>query len=149
MPTRSLPARPVQRGLRLGKRTITCALGPFSGTCTFLSINWPNLQFCFKRNFYLDWNFGILFCYLAVWHKVGQNKCKHDKHQTLIRVSFNKISFKAMLWALGQIKMWLSKIGDIFWANPHLMYSAHASNLFLTKNLSAVRLWGWIFNLPM
>ncbi len=31
----------------------------------------------FKRNCYLDWNFGIPFWHLAACHEEEQNKCKH------------------------------------------------------------------------
>ncbi len=64
MLTRRLPAQTV-------RRMITHALWPLSGTCTFLSISWSNVKFL--------WNFEFLFCYLAAWHKVEQNKCKHDR----------------------------------------------------------------------
>ncbi len=33
-------------------------------------------EISFERNFYM--NFEFLFCYLAAWHEVEQNKCKHD-----------------------------------------------------------------------
>ncbi len=67
MPMRCLPAQPGQRASCMIKRAITRALCPLSG------------------------NYGLLFCYVAVWHEVEQNKCKHD-----------------------QIKTWLPKIGYIF-----------------------------------
>ncbi len=30
-------------------------------------------EISFKRNFYTNWNFEFLFCYLAAWHKEEQN----------------------------------------------------------------------------
>ncbi len=41
-------------------------------------------EISFKRKFYMDWNFEFLFCYLAAWHEVEQNKCKHD-----LQLSYN------------------------------------------------------------
>ncbi len=51
----------------------------------------------FKRYFYMDWNFEFLFCYLAPWHEVEQNKCKHDlqlSYNNKIRDLFNEVNFK-------------------------------------------------------
>ncbi len=45
MPTRSLPAQPVQPAPRVRKRAITRALPPLSGTGTYLSISWSNVKF--------------------------------------------------------------------------------------------------------
>ncbi len=54
-------------------------------------------EISFKRNFYMDWNFEFLFCYLAAWHEVEQNKCKHDpqlSYNNKIRDLFNEMNFK-------------------------------------------------------
>ncbi len=45
----------------------------------------------------MDWNFEFLFCCLAPWHEVEQNKCKHDpqlSYNNKIRDSFNEMNFK-------------------------------------------------------
>ncbi len=45
----------------------------------------------------MDWNFEFLFLYLAAWHEVEQNKCKHDpqlSYNNKIRDSFNEMNFK-------------------------------------------------------
>ncbi len=57
-------------------------------------------EISFKRNFYLDWNFGFLFCYLAAWHEEEQNECKHDpqiSNPDLLRVPFNEMDFNAFI----------------------------------------------------
>ncbi len=57
-------------------------------------------EISFKRDFYRDWSFGFLFCYLATWHKVEQNKFDHDPQVTnanKLRVSFNEMHFKAFV----------------------------------------------------
>ncbi len=70
MPARRLPTRPGQRASRVKRRAITRALWPLSGTCTFLSISWSNVQF--------------ILSVISIWigilslHEVEQNKCKHD-----------------------------------------------------------------------
>ncbi len=54
-------------------------------------------EISFKRNFYMDWNFEFLFCYLAAWHELEQNKCKHDKQLSFnnkIKDLFNEMNFK-------------------------------------------------------
>ncbi len=54
-------------------------------------------EISFKCNFYMDWNFEFLFCYLAGWHEVEQNKCKHNpqlSYNKTIRDSFNEMNFK-------------------------------------------------------
>ncbi len=48
----------------------------------------------------MDWNFEFIFCYLAAWHEVKQNKCKHDpqvSYTKKIRGSFNEMNFKAFV----------------------------------------------------
>ncbi len=50
----------------------------------------------FKHNFYLDWNFWILFRYLAMWYEVEPTKCKHHPYVTKtnkIRASCNEMNF--------------------------------------------------------
>ncbi len=54
-------------------------------------------EISFKNNFYMDWNFEFLFCYLAAWHEVEQNKCKHDpqlSYNNKIRDLLNEMNFK-------------------------------------------------------
>ncbi len=44
----------------------------------------------------MDWNFEFLFCYLAAWHEVEQNKCKHDpqlSYNNKIRDLFYEMTF--------------------------------------------------------
>ncbi len=55
-------------------------------------------EISFKRNFYMDWNFEFLICYLAAWYKVEQNKCKHDPQLSYNRIgdSFNEMNFKGV-----------------------------------------------------
>ncbi len=45
----------------------------------------------------MDWNFEFLFCYLAAWHEVEQNKCKYGpqlSYNNKIRDLFNEMNFK-------------------------------------------------------
>ncbi len=54
-------------------------------------------EISFKRNFYMDWNFEFLLCYLAAWREVEQNKCKHDPqllYNNKTRDLFNEMNFK-------------------------------------------------------
>ncbi len=54
-------------------------------------------EISFKRSFYMDCNFEFLFCYLAAWHEVEQNKCKHDpqvSYNNKIRDPFNEMNSK-------------------------------------------------------
>ncbi len=48
----------------------------------------------------MDWNFAFLVSYLAAWHEVEQNKCKHDpqlSYNNKIRNLFNEMNFKAFV----------------------------------------------------
>ncbi len=141
MPARRLPAQPVQRSSRVRKRAITRSLWPLSGTRTFLSISWSNVKFLFSV---ISIWIGILSFYLAAWHEVEQIKCKHDpqlSYSNKIRDLFNEMNFKDV-WCerCGKSRRGCPKLVT-FLANPHLMYKALASYLFLTTELSAVRLW--------
>ncbi len=76
------------------------ACSPRCGTIYNVFINQLiECEISFRRNFYMDWNFEFLFCYLAAWHEVEPNKCKHDSqlsYNNKIRYLFNEMSFKAV-----------------------------------------------------
>ncbi len=91
----------------------------------------------------MDWNFEFLFCYLAAWHEVEQNKCKHDpqlSYNNKIKDLFNEMTFKDVCYErCGKSRRGCPKLVAFFLANPHLMYTALASCLFLITELSTVR----------
>ncbi len=127
MHARRLPAQPVQRAV-----AVIWDMHVFINQLIECEIS-------FKRTFYMNWNFEFLFCNLAAWHEVEQNKCKHDpqlSHNNKIRDSFNEVNFKdGCCERCGKPRR-----GCPHFLDPHLMYTALASNLFLTSKLSAVRL---------
>ncbi len=92
----------------------------------------------------MDWNFEFLFCYLAAWHEEEQNKCKHEpqlSYNNKIRDLFNIMNFKDVCCErCGKSRRGCSKLVTFFLANPHLLYTALASYLFLATELSAARL---------
>ncbi len=141
MRARRLPTQPGQRASRVRKRAITRALWPLSGTSIFIN-QLTECEISFKRNVYMDRNFEFLLCYLAAWHEVEQNKYKYDpqlSYNNKIRDLFNEMNFKDVCCErCGKSRRDCPKLVTFFLANTHLMYTALASYLFITTELSAV-----------
>ncbi len=90
-------------------------------------------EISFKRNFYMDWNFEFLFCYLVAWHEVQQNKCKHEpqlSYNNKIRDLFNEMNFKDVCCErCGKSRRGCPKLVTFFSSQP-------ASNVHGTCKLS-------------
>ncbi len=50
----------------------------------------------------MDWNFEFLFCYLAAWHEVEQNKCKYDPQLSYYNKKIRKKKLHKMHPVLGK-----------------------------------------------
>ncbi len=97
MPARRLPTQPAQRASRMRKaRDNARTVAVIWDMHVFIN-QLIECETSFKPNFYMDWNFEFLFCYLAAWPEVEQNKCKHDpqlSYYNKVRDLFDEMNVK-------------------------------------------------------
>ncbi len=94
-------------------------------------------EISFKPNFYMDWNIEFLFCYLAAWHEVEQNKCKPDPQLSYNnKIRMNEINEILMKLISRTFVVSVVANQDVAVQNWWRFFSQPASNVHGTCKLS-------------